>query len=192
MANEAIVTIIARMHDEASPKMQTLGKTTHATATNMREFKMSLIAVGVALTSVGALIGKIDSPMAKMTSNFLLTAGAIISTASAIMWAIPQIKALITTLRGLAIAQAIVKALSGPVGWAQIGIGLGIAAVAGATIAAMTGAFEGGSRAMQSERTINIAGGPLILTNDADMRKFARTVSDYQRDDAKRTTGRLP
>ncbi len=171
--DEAIVTIVAKMRDEASPAMKNLGTQTQSTDMAMRDFRMSLVAVGSALTAVGSLVGKMDNPVAKMASNWLLTAGAIMSTVSAILWMIPNIQKLIAALRSMAIAQAIVKALSGPVGWAQLGIGLGVAAVATAGIMAATGAF---SENKSSSPTVNI-NSQAFTGSRADARKFGAQVS---------------
>ena len=132
------------------------------------------------MTAVGALVNQIDDPTAKLAATFLMTGGAMMTTASAIISMLPHIRALITSLKALAITQAIVKALSGPVGWAQLGIGLAIAGAATAGIYAMTGGF-GGGRAT----TVNIQGGPLIMENDAQMRRFADQITEAQRREAK-------
>jgi len=182
MANEAAVTIVARMRDEASAKMQNLGKTTAKTNITMAETQMTLTAVGSALVGVGALLGKMDNPLAKTASTFLLTAGAIGATAGAIMNMIPYIGKLITWLRSLAIAQTLVAALSGPAGWARIGIGLGIAAAGTAGIVAATGGF--GGRGGGTTQVVNI-NSQAFTGNDAEARKFASKVQRYSREETR-------
>jgi hypothetical protein len=182
MANEAAITIIGRMRDEISDKMGKVSTTTKTTDLTMREFKMSLMAVGSALTATGSLINRIDNPLAKTAATWLLTAGAIISTTSAIFYMIPQIKALITMLRGLAVIQTIVKALSGPIGWAQVGIGLGIAAAGTAAIYGMTRGMGGGNA--QGGQTINI-NAQAFAGNTAEARKFASKIQRYSREETR-------
>lgn len=140
MANEAGVTVVLRMRDEASAQMESFGQTTQQTQIEALQMNAALTAMGSAFTAVGALIGQIDSPMAKVASNFLLTGGAILTTTSAVIQMLPYIRQLIAHLRTLAIAQAIVQALSGPAGW----IGLGIAAGAAGGIALATRGGGGG------------------------------------------------
>jgi len=175
MADEVSTVMVLRMRDEASAQMKQFAGTTQEAALASLDFKMTLTAVGGALTAVGALVNQIDNPTAKLAATFLMTGGAIMTTASAILQMIGPVKQLITWLRTLAVTQAIVKALSGPVGWAQIGIGLAVAGAATAGIMAMTGGFGGGST------NVNIQGGPLVMSNDSDMRKFGAAISESQR-----------
>jgi len=179
MADEVSTVMVLRMRDEASAQMKQFAGTTQEAALASLDFKMTLTAVGGALTAVGALVNQIDNPTAKLAATFLMTGGAIMTTASAILQMIGPVKQLITWLRTLAVTQAIVKALSGPVGWAQIGIGLAVAGAATAGIMAMTGGFGGGTT------NVNIQGGPLVMENDAQMRKFAAIISESQRREQK-------
>lgn len=207
MADEVSTVMVLRMRDEASQQMNSFAQTTdqatvatgslsettagassqltsltttteQATLASLN-FQMTLTAVGSALTAVGALVGQLESPTAKMAATWLMTAGAMMTTVSAIIAMLPFIRNLITSLRALAITQAIVKALSGPVGWAQLGIGLAIAGAATAGIYAMTGGFGGRTT------TVNIQGGPLIMENDAQMRRFANEITEAQRREEK-------
>lgn len=179
MADEVSTVMVLRMRDEASAQMTNFSATTEQATMASLDLQMTLTAVGGALTAVGALINQIDDPTAKLAATFLMTGGAIMTTVSAIIAMLPYIRTLIANLRALAITQAIVKALSGPVGWAQLGIGLAIAGAATAGIIAMTGGFGGRST------TVNIQGGPLIMENDAQMRRFADQITEAQRREEK-------
>lgn len=140
MANEAGVTVVLRMRDEASSQMESFGQTTQAAQIEALQMNVALTAMGSAFTAVGSLVGQLDNPVAKMASNFLMTGGAIMTTTSAVIMMLPYIRQLIAHLRNLAVAQAIVRALSGPAGW----IGLGLAAGAGIGIAVATRGGGGG------------------------------------------------
>ena len=179
MASEVSTVMVLRMRDEASAQLTNFASTTEQATLASLNFSMTLTAVGGALTAVGALVNQIDNPTAKLAATFLMTGGAIMTTTSAIIQMVPYIRTLITSLRALAITQAIVKALSGPVGWAQLGIGLAVAGAATTGIVAMTGGFSGGAT------TVTIQGGPLVMENDAAMRRFASIISDAQRREAK-------
>jgi len=159
--------------------MNNFAVTTEQATMASLDFQMTLTAVGGALTAVGALVNQLESPTAKMAATWLMTGGAMMTTVSAIISMLPHIRSLITSLRALAVTQAIVKALSGPVGWAQLGIGLAIAGAATAGIYAMTGGFGGGTR------TVEIKGGPLIMENDAQMRRFASVINETNRREAR-------
>ena len=179
MADEVSTVMVLRMRDEASTQMNNFAGTTEQATIASLDLQMTLTAVGGALTAVGALLNQVDDPAAKMAATFLMTGGAIMTTVSAIIAMLPYIRTLIANLRALAITQAIVKALSGPVGWAQLGIGLAIAGAATAGIYAMTGGFGGGTT------TVNIQGGPLVVENDAAMRRFAGTINEARRREEK-------
>jgi hypothetical protein len=148
--DEAVYVIVMRMKDEASDKIQNTGKVTERTGNQFREFKLTLLAVGSAMTSMGSLLGKIDSPLTKTLSNFLLTAGAIMSTVSAIGYAIPAITKMVAAIQQLNIVSAIQKALSGPAGWIALGAG---AAVAGA---AVYGISQAGQQPARTPVTVNV------------------------------------
>lgn len=175
---EAAVTIVARMRDEASGQMQQFGKTLETSALKAQDLRMTLMATGSALVAIGSLMNKIESPAAKMASNFFLVGGAILSSASAIMQAIPRIISLINTLRSLAVVQSIVAALSGPLGWAKLAgaVAVGVGAYA-ATTAAM-GGYSSSTKQVIEVRTDS----PYL--DDIALDKVARKITESQRRDA--------
>ena len=197
MADEASITIVARMRDEASDKMKVMGQNVQATAFNMQQFQQTLTATGGALTAVGSLMNQLGGEAGKTAAIFVTSAGAIMSTTGAIIAALPMIRSMITTLRGLAIVQALVAALAGPIGWGKLAIGLGLAAGATAGIIAL-------SKAGSSETPANIAvatktapsssGGATQTVNfnsqaftgsQADARKFSRQMQTISREETR-------
>jgi len=175
MANEAAVTVVMRMKDEASAGMQQFGQTTQQTEIQALQLNAALTAMGSAFTAVGSLVGQLENPLAKTASTFLMTGGAILSTVAAIGTMLPYIRTLITSLRALAITQTLVAALSGPVGWGRLAIGLGIAAGATAGIVAATGGFGGGGQ------TVNI-NTQAFMGSQSDARQFAGKVQRFNRE----------
>jgi hypothetical protein len=133
MNEEASVAIVARMYDEASPQMQQLAKNTESVQLQGLKTTVALSALGSALSSVGGLLRQIDDPAAKMLSNTLQIASAVVMSATAFARLIPIIVQATSAMRSMAIVQTILKALSGPGGWAMLGIGaaVGIGATAG-------------------------------------------------------------
>lgn len=181
MADEASITIVARMRDEASQKMKVMGQNVQATAFNMQAFQQTLTATGGALTAVGSLINMVGGEAGKTAAIFVTTAGAILSTTGAIIAALPMIRSMITTLRGLAVVQAIVAALSGPVGWGKLAIGLGLAAGATAGILAL-------SRAGQTQQTgtqVVQFNSQAFTGSQSDARKFSRQMQTISREDTR-------
>lgn len=179
MANEAAVTVILRMHDEASVEMQNFGQATQQAQIEAIQFNAAMTAMGSAMTAVGALLGKVDDPMAKMASNFLMTAGAVLTTTSAIIQMLPYIRQMVRALRNWAVAQAILQALSGPGGWATLGIGLGIAAGAAAGVYALSGGFGGGGGT-----TVNVTT-DAFMGSSSDARRFAEKTQRYSRENTR-------
>ncbi|MDP2364514.1 MAG: hypothetical protein Q8M94_12195, partial [Ignavibacteria bacterium] len=67
--DEIAATIVMRMRDEASPQMKNLGRNTGETRKQFNDFRMTALVMGSALTSVGALLGRLDNPTAKAAAN---------------------------------------------------------------------------------------------------------------------------
>lgn len=170
---DVATTLVLRMQDDASAQMTDFGQSTQAATIESLQLNTALTAMGSALTAVGSLINQIDAPAAKMAATFVMTAGAIMSTVAAIGTALPYIRQLITWLRNLSVVQAVVAALSGPVGWGRLAIGLGIAGAATAGIVAMTGGF---SRGTTTEVNINAQA---FAGNEAEARKFGARINRF-------------
>lgn len=179
--SEAVISITTRMKDEASAKAEGLTKKLEAQKAVSMDLRMSLTAVGSALTGIGSLMGQLDSPAAKMASKFLLTAGALMTTTSAIITMVPVIRSLITWLRSLAIIQSVVQALSGPAGWATLGVGLGIAAGATAGVYALTRTNAGSAGGAPA---VNI-NAQAFAGNRSEARKFGRELQTIARQDTR-------
>ena len=170
MADEAAVNLIMRMRDEASDDIANLGSTMANTEVQAFQMNLALTSMGSAMTAVGSLVNQLDNPIAKMGATFLMTAGAMMTTVSAIIQMMPYLRSLVTMLRSVAVAQAIVAALAGPVGWAKIGIGLGVAAAATTGIVGMTGGFSGGGTT-----NVNINAG-VLMGDSTQAKQLARMV----------------
>jgi len=170
MADEAAVAVVMRMRDEASADLANLGGTMAQTEMQAFQMNLALTSIGSSLTAVGSLVNQLDNPIAKMGATFLMTAGAMMTTVSAIIQMLPYLRSLVTMLRSVAVAQAIVAALTGPVGWARIGIGLGVAAAATAGIVGMTGGFSGGGTT-----NVNINAG-VLMADSTQAKQLSRMV----------------
>ncbi len=172
MAEEAAVNVVMRMRDETSADLANVGATMGQTEMQALQLNVALTAMGSALTAVGSLVGQLENPTAKMAATFLMTAGAMLSTVAAIGAMIGPVRMLIQQLRNLAIAQAIVQALTGPVGWAKIGIGLAVAGVATAGIVGLTGGFGGGGGGTTN---VNINAG-VLMADRTQAKELSRMV----------------
>lgn len=135
---DASVVLTMRMKDEASEGIKNFGRTAESARIPATRFRYEMIAMGAALSSIGALISRIDSPATKMIANFLQITGAVMLTISSIAQMLPYLSSLVASLRNVAIMQSIVKALSGPAGWITLGLGLTAGAGAGYAINAAT------------------------------------------------------
>jgi len=187
--NEAGVAVVVSMRDEASAKMQNFGKTMGQTRVEAINFRVAILAVGGVLSQTASLLGQLDDPMAKAASGFLRMSGYAIMTVSSIMLVIPKIKDLITWLQSLAAMQAVVAALSGPVGWASLGIAAAVGAGAYFGTKALTtpkpeppGLSVYGKQIVEAAQiNVKIEGGPLLLQDDAAMKRFAEKIMEAQR-----------
>jgi len=173
MADEAAVNVVMRMRDEASDDLARVGGTMANTETQALQLNLALTSVGAAFSAVGALVNQLDNPMAKMAATFLMTAGAMMTTVSAIIQMIPYIRQLITWIRNLAIAQAVLQALSGPKGWITLGVGLALAGGAAAGITAMSGGFGGGGGG--TTNVVNINAG-VLMGDETQARQLSQMV----------------
>jgi len=133
--DEAQIAIVARMRDEASPQMEALGRTTEATSQKMLTMRQSTMFTAGALSSMGSLLRQIDNPLAKTMSNFLGIASAVLMSYSAMIRVIPVIKQVTAALQAQAVVKGVLAALSGPAGWAMLGVGaaVGVGATVGIT-----------------------------------------------------------
>ena len=177
MPDEASITIVARMRDEASDKMKALATNTKATSFSMLQLQTAFASTGSALTGIGSVLNQLGGESTKTASQFIMITGAMLSTGSAILTMLPKIQALIGTLRSLAVTQAIVHAFSGPPGWAALGASAVIAGGATAGIIALSNQGSGGGRVNQ---VVNI-NTPAFTGSAADARKFGREMQTIQR-----------
>ena len=134
MANEAGLAVVVSMRDQISGPMQQVGQMIRRTREETVNMRFAMMAVGGVMMHLSSLLNQLDNPLAKNAADFLRMAGYIIMTVNSVALLIPQIRTLITWLRQLAVAQAIVAALSGPKGW----IALGAAAIVGGGMYAAT------------------------------------------------------
>ena len=185
--NEAGVAVVVSMRDEASAKMQNFGRTVQQTQVNALQMQVAILAVGSALGQMSSLLSAIDNPLAKTAGRFLNIASYMIQTSVAIVLLLPQIKALITWLRGLAAAQAVVAALSGPAGWAALGVAAAVGTGAYFGLRAMSTpppsviGRSAAQEAIPQVTEIKIVGGPVLLQDEAAMSRFAKVITEKQR-----------
>lgn len=224
MAETAELLIVGRMRDEISQVAKSAGTNveqatkrmrsgTAALSNEMANMRIGLVAAGSALMMVGALLNRLDNPMTKVVSHFAMIAGGVLNSTAAMLYALPQISKLIAMLRTLAITQAVVAALSGPVGWASLAVAAAIGGAAFFGTAALTSRYRGaevGPRTLEVQKAVaayearreavklpekidlRIIGGPLIMSDEKDMAKLADAITEAQRRRARGTVGRLP
>lgn len=177
--SEAVVTIVMKMRDEATKQLSNFGNNLAKNRAALRELAMGATTVGVAFIGLGSVLKNMNNPLAQTVGGILTLVGgtlAFIGTAGMFISAIGKI---VNALRSLAIVSTVTKALMGPVGWAQIGIGLGVAAAATAGIYALT---RGGGGGGGGGVTINTAA---VMGNQQQARQLARDIQRYNREDAR-------
>jgi len=224
MAETQELLIVGRMRDEISNVAKSTATNveqatkrmrsgTAALSNEMANMRIGLVAAGSALMIIGSLMNRLDNPMLKVASNFVMIAGGIINTVAAMVYAIPQITKLITTLRSLAIVQTIVMALSGPLGWAALAAAGGVAAAAISaykTFGPQEPTVTLGTRTEQIQATlkaryeaqqqyqvpanviVRVENGVYFAEDEKNMAKLADAITEAQRRKARGTVGRLP
>lgn len=178
--SEAIVTIVMKMRDEASKELQKFGQNVVKNRQALRELATGATTVGVSFIALGSVLKNINNPLAQTVGGVLNLVGGVLAFIGTAGMFISAIGKIVNAMKSLAIIQTIVKALSGPVGWAQIGIGLAVAGAATAGIYAMTRSSSGA--APQGGVTINTTA---VMGNQQQARQLARDIQRYNREDAR-------
>ena len=150
MENEAGLAVVVSMRDQLSGPMQQVGQTMRRTREETVNMRFAMMAVGGVMMHLSSLLNQLDNPLAKNAADFLRMAGYIVMTVNSIALLIPQIRSLITWLRSLAAAQALVGATGTAAGAAgiggllrSIGTGAGLGGLRGGLIGAGIGAVVG-------------------------------------------------
>lgn len=149
-------------------------------------------------------LNKINPGLSENAIRFIAIGAAVLVVVGTLAKFGMMIVEIVKLYKTLITQQAISAALSGPLGWANlamaaaVGVG-GYAAMKHFETAPSSGGYGMVKPAMApasgggyGTTNVNISGGPLIMSNHADMQKFARQVSAQQRIDTKRTTSRYP
>ncbi|MCK9599853.1 MAG: hypothetical protein M0R06_12490 [Sphaerochaeta sp.] len=178
--SEAIVTIVMKMRDEATKELQKFGANVVKNRQALQQLATGATTVGVSFIALGSVLKDINNPLAQTVGGVLSLVGGILAFIGTAGMFISAIGKIIAAMRSLAIIQTIVKALSGPVGWAQIGIGLAVAGAATAGIYAMTRGSGGGGGG--GGVTINTAA---VMGNQQQARQLAHDIQRYNREDAR-------
>ena len=179
--SEAIVTIVMKMRDEATKELQKFSQNVVKNRQALRELATGATTVGVSFIALGSVLKEINNPLAQTVGGVLSLVGGVLAFIGTAGMFISAIGKIVNAMKSLAIIQTIVKALSGPVGWAQIGIGLAVAGAATAGIYAMTRGSGGGGSGSGGV-TINTAA---VMGNQQQARQLAHDIQRYNREDAR-------
>jgi hypothetical protein len=155
MADSAL-NLVIDVKDNASPKLNNLTNTLMDNKMQMRQLAMGASYLGMSFVAMGVALDKMDSPLTKTAGNLLTTVGGImafIGTASHFIYAITSIT---KALQGMAIMQGITSALSGPAGWAKLGVGLAVAGGAAYGISRLASSASSGNVTIQNH--VNLDG----------------------------------
>lgn len=125
------------------------------------------------------IINLIPAPLLQSAGAVMLIGGSMLVAFGTILKFILVLQSLKKAMLELAVGQAILKALTGPVGWAQIGIGLGIAA---ASVGAIYGLSRmGSSGGAPAAQTVNI-NSQAFAGSKVEARKFGTTIQQITRE----------
>jgi len=145
-------------------------------------------------TKLFDILNMLPAPIVRIGGSLLLFGGGLLAVIGSIFLFMATIGKLIKALKELAIAQVVLKAFSGPIGWGQIAIGAGVAAAGVGAIVGLT-RFAGGVPSGPSPATVVAAQpvmqrGPSPTVNinaqaftgsRADARKFGADIQRISR-----------
>jgi len=142
------LTVVYKVRDEASKSLQQVkGSTDKAkesfelNSQSLRTMGMNATVIGITMLSLGQYLEKTNNESAKGIGQMLSFAGATLTSIGAAAHFVAAIIGLTRALRNTAVAQALVNALAGPVGWAVLAGSLAVGA--GAAVAINQGILPG-------------------------------------------------
>jgi len=151
--------VVMTLEDRATPKLSRFTTAIKNNQTAVSDMAMGATFLGTAMLGLGTALEKSNNELAKSMSGMLKMVGGIISFAGGAVYFIYMVSKMVEGLKQLAIWQTITSALSGPAGWAKLGVGLGVAAGVGYGVSRL--ASGGGAPAQPSGPTninLNVAG----------------------------------
>lgn len=130
----------------------------------------ALVKVALTIKDIGLALAngmKIVKSFAPLLAGLFAT-GAILSFSGAILGVIATLKALKAASLGSAIAQAFLKALSGPAGWVALGLGVAGGVAAAATMSSLIGDETGEGKSTAAAASASISGAGVAQTAAAE------------------------
>ncbi len=163
--NEAALSILLTMKDEASSKFVNVNKNIHINRVALQQLATSVTYLGATFLGLGIAMDKMNNPFAQSVGHMFMMVGAIASSVGAAAQFIASIGKMVKALQSLHLMQILTQAFSGPVGWASLGVGV---AVAGGAMAGYAAYSKSQARVTNNNVTINNAGNVIAERNLAN------------------------
>jgi hypothetical protein len=130
--------ILITATDNATPQLKQLGATVSDNRMELRQLAMGVGFLGMQFSMMGMMARQSETAIGKNVGTTLMYVGALMTAFSTSVQFVRSIQQVTAALKGQAVMQALVNALTGPGGWAKLAIGGAIAIGAVAGINAMT------------------------------------------------------
>jgi hypothetical protein len=145
--------VLITADDQASPVLGALRTTLSDNKMAIRELAMGTTMLGASFMAMGIAMKGTNTVLGNTIGQTLMMAGSVMTAIGSTVQFISAIAKTVHALQSLAAAEAVVKALQGPVGWAVLLGSIGVAAGAVAGISAMNKA-----EAKTNNVTVHVAG----------------------------------
>jgi hypothetical protein len=133
---QSTLGVLLTCTDNATPQLKQLGATVSDNRMELRQLAMGFL--GMQFSMMGMMARQSETAIGKNVGTTLMYVGALMTALSTAVQFVRSIQQVTAALKGQAVMQALVNALTGPGGWAKLAVGGALAFGAVAGINAMT------------------------------------------------------
>jgi hypothetical protein len=154
-----LLTMRENVSSQTSRVKSEIGGLTESMASNriaVRQLASCVTYLGATFMSMGVAMQNSNNQFLQSNSSTMIFIGGLLTAVGSAAQFISAISRIIDSLRKLAAAQILVKALSGPAGWATLAAGVAVAGVTIAGVSKMTSGTPATSKTDKPVSTINI------------------------------------
>jgi hypothetical protein len=135
---QSTLGVLLTCTDNATPQLKQLGATVSDNRMELRQLAMGVGFLGMQFSMMGMMARQSETAIGKNVGTTLMYVGALMTALSTAVQFVRSIQQVTAALKGQAVMQALVNALTGPGGWAKLAVGGALAFGAVAGINAMT------------------------------------------------------
>ncbi len=140
------IDVYLSMEENVTTQMPGVTNSLMASKSAVRELAMGTSYLGSAMLGMSIAMRNSNNAALQGASNMLGMVGGIMTAVGSAAHFVSAIAKMTSALQKFNIAQAIANALSGPLGWAKLAVGIGVAGAAAYGITKMVGGMGGGGQ----------------------------------------------